>query len=91
MYKSLMQDESALVVSWYRIIKALVTTALSFAIFGKIIDFAYAFVHGNEILYDASTISTIDMIYGWFGYIPMVVLLMIVIYAINYSIWSTTD
>lgn len=87
----LFEDDSALVVSWFRAVKALVTTAFCFVVFGKMVDMAYIFVHSNEGLYLTSTISTVDSLYTWFGFTPLITLIMVMLYIINYSIWSSVD
>lgn len=89
--RSLLQNDTAIVTSWFRIGQAGFMTVFIFGILGYFMDFVYVFAHTNSSWYSVNVLNTIDNIYYWFGNIPIIVLLLVIVFTINYAVWSRND
>jgi len=85
--RNMMKDESALVFGWFEAFRVLVLTAFLYVIVGYFMDYIYEFVQNNLGLYPNDALYAIESTYGWFSYIPLIVLLLIFVFSINYALW----
>lgn len=89
--RSLLQDDTAIVTSWFRIAQAGIITVFIFGVLGYFMDFVYVFAHTNESWYSSNVLTTIDNMYYWFGHIPIIILLVVLVFTVNYAVWSRND
>lgn len=90
-----LEDEKALVVSWFDIIVLLCFTMFVFMILGPLMDQLWIYMHTtptnitmngtNVSFYTASDIKTSDDLYNLYAWLPYMALGVVIYYAINYS------
>ncbi len=82
----LREEEDALVVSWFDAAKLLAFVAMIFACMGYFMDFSYIFVHDNTGgFYAAEDITAMEKLYNLYKFLPVIAVLCVVFYLINYS------
>jgi hypothetical protein len=85
-FKRFLRDDRALVVSWFDCVKLLFFVMLLFVSIGIFMDETYEIAYNApEGLYTAEDLDTIGTLYDLYKYIPMLALVIILIYAINYA------
>lgn len=84
----LMSDEKALVVGWFDVGRLLLVTAMFFVCLGPLMDAGWSYIHNADPsagLYTDTDISTVDSVYSFFHYIPIVSLGVGLYFIVNYS------
>lgn len=89
------EDESALVVSWFDVVVLLCFTMFVFMLLGPLMDQLYIYMHlapqnltiNNQtmVFYTASDLETSDDLYDLYKWLPYMALGVVIYYAINYS------
>lgn len=84
----LASEEDALVVGWFDIGKLLIFTSLLFVLLGPVMDAGWSYIHTASTttdLYTTSDVSTVDNVYNFYKWIPLVSLGIGLFYIVNYS------